>query len=185
MADQSIPQANPLLPLVQSEQTLALPAFSSPAFFSPTLASHLAESSSFDAFYVATHHSSKHVADMSAEELQFILQGNDMSFDGLLREENTNQHSDHGRQLDPALSPSSRMAHFVRTENDGNEPFYQLAIELPIEPAQRLTKGYRVDFDSRQDWTLHIPASSSRIAGWKESNLIYTIYHHRLPTHLA
>ncbi|MGF1684441.1 hypothetical protein [Photobacterium minamisatsumaniensis] len=149
--------------------------------FSPSVVSqHIAESSSFDRFFSASHNGAleRHNTD---EELQRALYESSLDLDSLSQvEKNTKQHSSDGRHLDLGLTTSSRMAYFARTGSDEREPLYQLAIELPIEPAPSLVKGYRIDFAQSHDWTLQTPASSSRISGWKESNLIYTIYHHRL-----
>ncbi|WP_156136252.1 hypothetical protein [Photobacterium gaetbulicola] len=94
---------------------------------------------------------------------------------------NDNQHSNHSRSLDLAIAASSRFANLLRHDPEEIEPAYQLAIELPVEPVPSLAKGYQVDMLPSLDWMLNTTPSSGRISGWKESNLIYTVYHHRLP----
>ena len=91
-----------------------------------------------------------------------------------------NQHSNHDRSLDLAIAASSRFSSLLRHDPEEIQPAYQLAIELPVEPAASFAKDYRVDMHQTLDWTLKTSSPSGRISGWKESNLIYTVYHHRL-----
>ena len=91
-----------------------------------------------------------------------------------------NQHSNHDRSLDLAIAASSRFSSLLRHDPEEVEPTYQLAIELPVEPAPSFAKNYRVDMQPALDWTLNTSPPSGRVSGWKESNLIYTVYHHRL-----
>ena len=92
-----------------------------------------------------------------------------------------NQHSNHDRSFDLVMAASSRFSNLLRYDQEDIEPAYQLAIELPVDPAPSFTKGFRVDMHPTLDWTLKTSSpSSGRISGWKESNLIYTVYHHRL-----
>lgn len=90
------------------------------------------------------------------------------------------KHSTQKRQFDPALADSSRMANLLRHDPEEVQPFYQLAIELPVEPAPCMAKGYSVDFNETLNWMLTINPPSSRLSGWKESNLNFTVYQHHL-----
>ncbi|WP_245823876.1 hypothetical protein [Photobacterium proteolyticum] len=86
------------------------------------------------------------------------------------------QHSTEHRDYDPALVNSSRMASLVHHDPEEVQPFYQLAIELPVEPAPSLVVGYCVNFSESLNWMLNTNPPSCRISGWKETNLTYTIY---------
>ncbi|MDV5167990.1 hypothetical protein [Photobacterium rosenbergii] len=92
-----------------------------------------------------------------------------------------NEHSNHDRSLDLAIAASSRFSSLLRHDPEDVEPAYQLAIELPVAPVPSFAKDYRVDMQPTLDWTLKTSPPSGRVSGWKESNLIYTVYHHRLP----
>lgn len=87
------------------------------------------------------------------------------------------QHSTEHRDYDPALVNSSRMASLVHHDPEEVQPIYQLAIELPVEPAPSLVVGYCVNFSESLNWMLNTNPPSCRISGWKETNLTYTLYH--------
>lgn len=86
------------------------------------------------------------------------------------------QHSTEHRDYDPALVNSSRMASLAHHDPEEVQPLYQLAIELPVEPAPSLVVGYCVNFSDSLNWMLNTNPPSCRISGWKETNLTYTIY---------
>ena len=90
------------------------------------------------------------------------------------------KHSTQKRNYDLALTNSSRMGNLLRNDPEEAEPLYQLAIELPVEPAPCLMKGYCVDFNETVYWMLKTNPPSSRLSGWKESNLTFTAYRHHL-----
>lgn len=144
----------------------------------------LAQSASFDRFFATG--SQDFSLQVSSTELNalFKLDQTDL-VDALYvhgdSQSNNNQHSSHDRSLDLAIVASSRFASLLRHDPEEIEPAYQLAIELPIEPVPSFAKDYRVDMQPALDWTLNTSPPSGRISGWKESNLIYTVYHHRLP----
>lgn len=158
-------------------------ADSTSAQMSPAYTQHIGESSPFDVFFAASHDSPQSEPDSS----QFVklwhseckLEDHYSGYGYPLNETTGNQHSSDSRSLDPAISASSRMANLLRHEQEEGDPLYQLAIELPIEPAPSMTIGYRVDFHPSQDWVLQTNTSRGRIAGWKDSNRLYTFKHHR------
>ncbi|MGF1727125.1 hypothetical protein [Photobacterium nomapromontoriensis] len=152
-----------------SPDTLIMPAH---------VTQHLAESASFDAFFAQSHGNPQ--ALDSDHTLVWDFGQDNASGHSPAEQSQSNQHSQESRSLDPALACSSRMANLHRQDPEEIESLYQLAIELPIEPAPSFAKNYSVDFHSALDWTLKAPSSSSRISGWKDSNLIYTLYPHRL-----
>lgn len=90
------------------------------------------------------------------------------------------QHSNSSHDYDLALTNSTRMANLMRHDPEEVQPYYQLAIELPVEPVPSFEKGYSVDFCDNLNWVLNTNPTVSRVSGWKESNLTFTIYHHRL-----
>ena len=57
-------------------------------------------------------------------------------------------------------------------EFDQRLPLYQFIFEWSAIPIPLLQRGYQSPFSPILDWVLHI-VSSSRLAGWKESNLLY------------
>ncbi|MGR5063447.1 hypothetical protein [Photobacterium sp. DNB22_13_2] len=143
----------------------------------------LAQSASFDRFF-ATGSQNLHLQASQTElNALFKLDQTDL-VDAIdvhsTSQSNNNQHSNHDRSLDLAIVTSSRFASLLRHDPEEVEPAYQLAIELPIEPVPSFAKDYRVDMQPALDWTLNTSPPSGRISGWKESNLIYTVYHHRL-----
>lgn len=142
---------------------------------------HLAESAPFDAFF-AKSHDNQLGSDTGNDQVlvwDFGQDLNNTASHSPVEQSQSNQHSSESRNIDPALANSSRMATLHRHDPDDIDSLYQLAIELPIEPAPSFAKNYSVDFHSALDWTLKIVSSSNRISGWKDSNLIYTLYQHR------
>ncbi|GHA49188.1 hypothetical protein ACFFLZ_07135 [Photobacterium aphoticum] len=157
--------------LVNVFVTTALPT---PASFSQ----HLAESASFDRFYAQSHPDTAMVVDTSGDEELVWDFGDQLSTNYPTQEQSqSNQHSTETRSLDPMLTGASRMATLFRHDSDEAEPLYLLAIELPIPPAPSFAKDYRVEFHPNVDWMCNVVPASNRISGWKDSNLLYTLYH--------
>ncbi|PSU35669.1 hypothetical protein C9I99_01225 [Photobacterium lutimaris] len=144
----------------------------------------LAQSTSFDRFIATGSQNLPFDASQTDLNALFKLDQTDL-VDAIdvhrNSQSNNNQHSNHDRSLDLAIVTSSRFASLLRHDPEEVEPAYQLAIELPIDPVPSFAKGFRVDMQPALDWTLNTSPPSGRISGWKESNLIYTVYHHRLP----
>ncbi|MCQ1058078.1 hypothetical protein LRP52_10440 [Photobacterium sp. ZSDE20] len=143
----------------------------------------LAQSASFDRFF-ATASQNLHL-QASQTELNALFKLDQTDFVDAIdvhssSQSNNNQHSKHDRSLDLAIVSSNRFASLLRHDPEEVEPAYQLAIELPIEPVPSFAKDYRVDMQPALDWALNTSPPSGRISGWKESNLLYTVYHHRL-----
>ncbi|MGF1687229.1 hypothetical protein L4C36_11135 [Photobacterium japonica] len=139
-----------------------------------TVSLHLAESASFDRFYAQSHRDTTQTPDLSDyAELVWDF-GNQVSMRYATQEQSqSNQHSTETRSLDPLLTGASRMATLFRHDSDEAEPLYSLAIELPIAPAPSFEKDYRIDFHPNVDWMLNVEPASNRLAGWKDSNLLY------------
>jgi hypothetical protein len=90
------------------------------------------------------------------------------------------EHSSEGRTYHLGLANSSRQANVIRHDPEEVQPYYQLAIELPIPPAPSLVIGYTIQFSDALNWMLNTNPPSSRISGWKESNLTHTRYQQQL-----
>ncbi|WP_299017998.1 hypothetical protein [uncultured Photobacterium sp.] len=90
------------------------------------------------------------------------------------------QHSSQTHGYDLALTNCSRMANLMRHDPEEVQPLYQLAIELPVEPVPSFEKGYSINFSDSLNWVLNTQPTASRLSGWKESNLTYTVYHHHI-----
>lgn len=94
-------------------------------------------------------------------------------------EEGDTQHRGDGSKPQLALMPTQRFMTFYMGSDEGL-PDYQLVFEFPILIALCLMVGYRVHLSPVLDWMLKTHSPSSRISGWKESNLIYA---HSARTH--
>lgn len=134
---------------------------------------HIGESAKFDLLFAQAHSS------VDTEQVQVDRGSLIWDFPQQATPQPQKQHSTESRQYDPALINSSRMANLLRHDPEEVQPFYQLAIELPVDPVPCLVKGYRVDFSESLNWMLNTNPPSCRISGWKESNLTSITYHHR------
>ncbi|MCW8328528.1 hypothetical protein MD588_06880 [Photobacterium sp. SDRW27] len=135
---------------------------------------HIGESAKFDSLFAQTH---TELAKVPSETADGSLI---WDFSKSPDPQPLEKHSTQSRSYDPALTSSSRMANLLRHDPEEVQPLYQLAIELPIEPVPCLTKGYSVDLCESLNWMLNTNPPSSRVSGWKESNLTFTTYQHRL-----
>ncbi|WP_245905464.1 hypothetical protein [Photobacterium lipolyticum] len=90
------------------------------------------------------------------------------------------QHSSQGHTYHLGLTNSSRQASLARHDQEEVQPCYQLAIELPVPPAPIMMIGYTERFSESVNWMLNTNPPSSRISGWKESNLTHSRYQHQL-----
>ncbi|WP_233217773.1 hypothetical protein [Photobacterium sp. GB-1] len=79
-----------------------------------------------------------------------------------------------------ALGTSSRLLNALHLNPEEVSPEYRLAFELPILVAVPLTLGYQEPLSPTVEWILKIKSSSSRISGWKDTNLIYSQYGEQL-----
>lgn len=95
-------------------------------------------------------------------------------------EKTQREHSSEGRTYHLGLANSSRQANVIRHDPEEVQPYYQLAIELPVPPAPSLVIGYTIQFSDALNWMLNTNPPSSRISGWKESNLTHTRYQQQL-----
>lgn len=91
-------------------------------------------------------------------------------------------HTDDMHRFHLGMMYTSRYSSMLRDDPETIQPSYQLAHELPIEPSQFFVIGYQAEISPSVDWMLTHVSSSSRLAGWKESNLTHTQYQHRLIT---
>lgn len=95
-------------------------------------------------------------------------------------EKTQRKHSSEGRTYHHGLANSSRQANIIRHDPEDVQPCYQLAIELPVPPAPSLVIGYTIQFSDALNWMLNTNPPSSRISGWKESNLTHKRYQQQL-----
>ncbi|MGF1860796.1 hypothetical protein [Photobacterium profundum] len=95
-------------------------------------------------------------------------------------EKTQRKHSSEGRTYHLGLANSSRQANVIRHDPEEVQPYYELAIELPVPPAPSLVIGYTIQFSDVLNWMLNTNPPSSRISGWKESNLTHTRYQQQL-----
>ncbi|MEZ8739934.1 hypothetical protein L4D00_17820 [Photobacterium swingsii] len=91
-------------------------------------------------------------------------------------------HTDDIHRFHLGMMYTSRYSSMLRDDPENIQPSYQLAHELPIAPSQFFVIGYQAEISPSVDWMLTHVSSSSRLSGWKESNLTYTQYQHRLIT---
>ncbi len=96
---------------------------------------------------------------------------------------NPNKSSDKNKQhriefsdYNIALGTSSRLLNALHLDPEEVSPDYRLAFEFPILVAVPLTVGYEEPLSPTVEWVLKIKSSSSRISGWKDTNLIYSQY---------
>jgi len=102
------------------------------------------------------------------------------NFSQSVEKKQTEQHSPQGHTYHLGLTNSSRQASLSRHDPEEVQPCYQLAIELPVPPAPIMMIGYTERFSESLNWMLNTNPPSSRISGWKESNLVHTRYQHQL-----
>lgn len=95
----------------------------------------------------------------------------------------TNRVSEHGKHhriefsnYNIALGTSNRLINAIHLSPEEVSPDYRLAFEFPILTAIPLTVGYAEPLSPAVEWALKVKSSSSRISGWKDSNLIYSQY---------
>ncbi|PSV04298.1 hypothetical protein C0W80_00935 [Photobacterium leiognathi subsp. mandapamensis] len=95
----------------------------------------------------------------------------------------TNRVSEHGKHhriefsnYNIALGTSNRLINAIHLSPEEVSPDYRLAFEFPILTAIPLTVGYAEPLSPTVEWALKVKSSSSRISGWKDSNLIYSQY---------
>ena len=118
-----------LVPQVLSEQV-----FSNQVLSKHVFSEHLAQPTSFA---------------QSKAELNALLQFDQTDLTdaipvGSQSPSSNNEHSNHDRSLDLAIAASSRFSSLLRHDPEEVEPAYQLAIELPIEPAPSFAKIIRL-----------------------------------------
>lgn len=96
---------------------------------------------------------------------------------------NPNKSSDKNKQhriefsdYNIALGTSSRLLNALHLDPGEVSPDYRLAFEFPILVAVPLTVGYEEPLSPTVEWVLKIKSSSSRISGWKDTNLNYSQY---------
>ncbi|MCG3863766.1 hypothetical protein I3259_06955 [Photobacterium sp. Ph5] len=96
---------------------------------------------------------------------------------------NPNRNSDNNKHhriefsdYNIALGTSSRLLNALHLNPEEVSPDYRLAFEFPILTAVSLTVGYVEPLSPTVEWVLKTKSSSSRISGWKETNLIYSQY---------
>ncbi len=79
----------------------------------------------------------------------------------------------------PAKSLAPNLAQLLRTGSwlpdriNNVEPKYELVIDLTSALPSAFHPHYRVSLTHWRDWTRSPPSTSYRVAGWKESNLLY------------
>lgn len=80
------------------------------------------------------------------------------------------------------LNTSNRSLKNFHHTSDEITPTFELVLELPLPPAPMLAIGYAEPLGPQTDWILTIKSTSSRVSGWKESNLLYSHYEHPFVT---
>ncbi|PSW30599.1 hypothetical protein C9J19_02100 [Photobacterium phosphoreum] len=80
------------------------------------------------------------------------------------------------------INTSNRSLKNFHHSADEITPIFELAFELPLLPIPMLAIGYEEPLSPQSDWILTIKSTSSRISGWKESNLLYSHYEHSFVT---
>ena len=80
------------------------------------------------------------------------------------------------------INTSNRSLKNFQHNADEIAPTFELVFELPLLPIPMLAIGYAEPLSPQSDWILTIKSTSSRISGWKESNLLYSHYEHSFVT---
>ncbi|WP_297486159.1 hypothetical protein [uncultured Photobacterium sp.] len=84
--------------------------------------------------------------------------------------------------LQNMINTSTRSLNSFYHSADEIAPTFELAFEFPLLPIPMLAIGYAEPLSPQSDWILNIKPSSSRVSGWKESNLLYSHYGHSFVT---
>ncbi|MBY5991812.1 hypothetical protein [Ferrimonas balearica] len=79
-----------------------------------------------------------------------------------------------GHEADWGLTGNPRLINAFQYQVPLQQPEYRLAIELPVPQPDALLPGYAEPRPPGTDWALIAPPSISHLAGWKESNLLYS-----------
>lgn len=84
--------------------------------------------------------------------------------------------------LQNMINTSTRSLNSFYHSADEIAPTFELAFEFPLLPIPMLAIGYAEPLSPQSDWILNIKPSSSRVSGWKDSNLLYSHYGHSFVT---
>ncbi len=84
--------------------------------------------------------------------------------------------------LNNIINTSNRSLKNFQHNADEIAPTFELVFELPLLPIPMLAIGYAEPLSPQNDWILNIKSTSSRVSGWKESNLLYSHYEHPFVT---
>ncbi|MCD9495337.1 hypothetical protein [Photobacterium carnosum] len=84
--------------------------------------------------------------------------------------------------LSNMINISTRSLNSFYHSTDEIAPTFEVVFELPLLPIPMLAIGYAEPLSPQNDWILTIKSSSSRVSGWKESNLLYSQYGHSFVT---
>ena len=79
----------------------------------------------------------------------------------------------HNSRFEPLIS--QRLFSSAGHDSLQHRPVYALAFEFVTAPAPSLSIGYRVDFASSRIWSLQHSQGRTRLAGWKDTNLLYRL----------
>ncbi|MBA5761057.1 hypothetical protein H2O73_01780 [Vibrio sp. 404] len=77
------------------------------------------------------------------------------------------------KSLSPNLTSILRNGSFIPERMYESEPTYELVVDFAEVHANTLVWRVYLTLDNWYDWTLHPPSTMHRIAGWKESNILY------------
>lgn len=77
------------------------------------------------------------------------------------------------KSLAPSLASILRNGSFVPERLHEAEPTYELVFDFSQSVTSSLVWRVYLALDHWHDWTLNPPSTLHRIAGWKESNIIY------------
>ena len=77
------------------------------------------------------------------------------------------------KSLAPNLASILRSGSFIPERLHEAEPTYELVFDFTQSLTSALVWRVYLALDHWHDWTLNPPATMHRIAGWKESNIIY------------
>lgn len=80
------------------------------------------------------------------------------------------------------INTSTRSLNGFHHSTDEIAATFELVFELPLPPIPMLAIGYEEPISPQTDWILTIKSTSSRVSGWKESNLLYSHYEHSFVT---
>lgn len=77
------------------------------------------------------------------------------------------------KSLSPSLASILRNGSFTPERLHEAEPTYELVFDFADTTPNTLVWRVFLTLDAWFDWTLHPPSTMHRIAGWKESNILY------------